>query len=203
MCVSFSTILSISLLVNSLFVRKPVCLLYIFLCHSFIITLLVGISLILGLVDSSLGYPRKYAISAEKKGFLFFWSLLFIHSFIHSYLEGVSMYSGLWFLSLTILAHSPSLDFNIPSYSLFSIHIQMDGYAITTTMKWEWLKVFFKGVSDRVEFGVWCFISVSASIYLSIQICAYYQNDSIELMRLEELREPRVKSIDEEVGYEW
>ena len=39
--------------------------------------------------------------------------------------------------------------------------------------------------------------------FLSIQICTYNRNDSIEFMRLEELMEPSVKRIPEEEGYEW
>ena len=39
--------------------------------------------------------------------------------------------------------------------------------------------------------------------YLSIQICIYYQNESFEFVRLEELKEPSVQSIDGEKGYEW
>ena len=64
-------------------------------------------------------------------------------------------------------------------------------------------KGFIKGVPDRVEFGVCYFISLLSSFHLSIQICTYAQNDTIEFMRLEELKEPRVTSIDGEEGYEW
>ena len=68
---------------------------------------------------------------------------------------------------------------------------------------------FIKGVPDRVEFGVWYFISYLylyfylVYLFISIQICTYFQNDGIEFKRLEELKEPRVKSIDGEEGYEW
>ena len=45
--------------------------------------------------------------------------------------------------------------------------------------------------------------SISIYVLISIQICTAFQNDSIEFMRLEELKEPRVKFIDGEEGYEW
>ena len=47
------------------------------------------------------------------------------------------------------------------------------------------------------------FPSYSAFIYSSIQICTKFQNDSIAFMRLEELKEPSVKSVRGEVGYKW
>ena len=43
----------------------------------------------------------------------------------------------------------------------------------------------------------------SASISLSIQICTYFENDSIEFMRLEELKEPSIREIEGSEGYEW
>ena len=54
----------------------------------------------------------------------------------------------------------------------------------------------------NLEFDI-SFPYYSASIYLSIQVCTYFQYDSIEFMRLDELKEPRVKSMDGEEGYEW
>ena len=46
--------------------------------------------------------------------------------------------------------------------------------------------------------------SCSTCIYFSIQICTYYQNDSIEFVRLEELKEPSaVRGMEEEVGLSW
>ena len=47
------------------------------------------------------------------------------------------------------------------------------------------------------------FLYYSASIPLSLKICTKHQNDSIEFMRLEELKEPSVKDIDGEEGFEW
>ena len=45
--------------------------------------------------------------------------------------------------------------------------------------------------------------SISICLLISIQISTVLKNESIEFMRLEELKEPRVKSIDGEEGYEW
>ena len=47
------------------------------------------------------------------------------------------------------------------------------------------------------------FIQLLFLFCLSIQICTYCQNDTIVFMRLEELKEPQVKSIRGEEGYEW
>ena len=55
----------------------------------------------------------------------------------------------------------------------------------------------------HLEFVDNLFPYYSASIYLSIQICTSYQNESFEFVRLEEPKEPQVKSIPEEQGYEW
>ena len=40
-------------------------------------------------------------------------------------------------------------------------------------------------------------------LFISIQVFTMYKNDSIEFMSLEELKEPRVKHIEGEEGYEW
>ena len=73
-------------------------------------------------------------------------------------------------------------------------------------------KGFIKGVPDRVEFGVSYYLLLFLFFYyhrlfllfISImQVCTYWENDSIEFVRLEELKEPSVKSIDGEKGYEW
>ena len=52
-------------------------------------------------------------------------------------------------------------------------------------------------------FYCFCFCFYFVCLLISIQICTYAQNDSIEFIRLEELKEPTVKSIPEEQGYEW
>ena len=54
----------------------------------------------------------------------------------------------------------------------------------------------------NLEFDI-SFPFYSTSIYLSIQISTKFQNDIIEFMRLEELKEPSINSIDGEEGYEW
>ena len=47
-------------------------------------------------------------------------------------------------------------------------------------------------------------IPLLASVFVYIQICTYYQNDSIEFVRLEELDSPTVISgIEGENGLEW
>ena len=53
-----------------------------------------------------------------------------------------------------------------------------------------------------MEFDI-SFPSYSASIYLSLQISTFCVGDSVEFMRLEELKEPSVKSIDGEEGYDF
>ena len=40
-------------------------------------------------------------------------------------------------------------------------------------------------------------------VFLSIQVCTWCKNESIEFMSLEELKEPRVKHVEGERGYEW
>ena len=70
-------------------------------------------------------------------------------------------------------------------------------------------RVFIKGVPDRVEFAV-CYsnyssdyISISFIFYLiSIQICTLAKDESIEFIRLEELKEPGVKMLFGD-GYDW
>ena len=47
------------------------------------------------------------------------------------------------------------------------------------------------------------FLLVSIYSFVFNQICTYNQNDSIEFVRLEELKEPRVREIEGSVGYEW
>ena len=65
-------------------------------------------------------------------------------------------------------------------------------------------KGFIKGVPDRVQFGVCYSISLLFSIYLFVfYICTQYQNESIDFMRLEELNEPTVQSLEGEQGYMW
>ena len=43
----------------------------------------------------------------------------------------------------------------------------------------------------------------SLFLFLSIQICTRNPNDSIEFVRLEELKEPTMREIEGSVGYEW
>ena len=46
-------------------------------------------------------------------------------------------------------------------------------------------------------------VSILFVLFISIQIGTLFENDSIEFMCLEELKEPSVKSIDGEEGYRW
>ena len=75
-------------------------------------------------------------------------------------------------------------------------------------------KEYVKGVPHRVKCGVLSFISFlflfhlyyyyyCLLIFTSVQICTSYRNDSIEFVRLEELKEPRVREIEGEKGYNW
>ena len=84
MCVTFSILSHLSLSLSTFTLRRKgkygLSPLYLSLSLIYI-TFLVGAWPILGLLDSSLGYPQKYSIAGDYKGFLFFWSL--IHSFIH------------------------------------------------------------------------------------------------------------------------
>ena len=71
MCVSFSIILfhlSLSLSTFTLRKRNGLSPLYL----SLFIAFLLGAWPILGLLDSSLGYPQNYSVSYEKKGFIYF-----------------------------------------------------------------------------------------------------------------------------------
>ena len=70
--------------------------------------------------------------------------------------------------------------------------------------------VFFKGVPDRVEFGVWSFYFLPIRIgylfvllMICIQVVTFNQTDKIEFVRLEELNEPSVHRMDGEVGVDF
>ena len=59
------------------------------------------------------------------------------------------------------------------------------------------------------EFGV-CYLiffpsspSISPLFVNSIQICTHWENDSIEFIRLEELKEQTVREMQGNAGYEW
>ena len=46
-------------------------------------------------------------------------------------------------------------------------------------------------------------ICLFTRIYLSLQICTGFQNDSIKFVRLEELKVPTVIRVEGEEGIEW
>ena len=57
-------------------------------------------------------------------------------------------------------------------------------------------KGFIYGVPDRVEFAVWYFIFYIFLFTHTVQISPYKQNERIEFMRLEELKEPSLSSVE-------
>ena len=63
-------------------------------------------------------------------------------------------------------------------------------------------KGFFKGLTDRVEFGVcYMFSIVFLFSFMSIQISTYFENDRIEFMCRLKLKELSVNGIPGEEGY--
>ena len=54
----------------------------------------------------------------------------------------------------------------------------------------------------NLEFDNYFHFFLLIFIYLSIQVCTACSNDTVEFMRLEELKEPRVREIEGSFGYE-
>ena len=61
-----------------------------------------------------------------------------------------------------------------------------------------WLNLEFD-----ISFRFYCYSTSISCLFISIQVCTYWQNDCVEFVRLEELNTPTARTIEGEKGLEW